>query len=146
MLAAEQHVGLPPRNRVRRFLRSFRVGGAARRQAPSLLDDPHLHVVNRSRGPWRPFPLIASSSSFAATVAPSVRIMPVMAVARGELVRVFPTRGKRQPWPKPRQGGGGPLLYSNYRTQIWKPFLERLGIAGEHMIMSGTAPHRFSWL
>jgi integrase len=46
----------------------------------------------------------------------------------GELVRVFPTRGKRQPWPKPRQGGGGPLLYSNYRVQIWKPFLERLGL------------------
>jgi integrase len=46
----------------------------------------------------------------------------------GELFRVFPTRGKRQPWPKPRSGGGGPLLYSNYRVQIWKPFLERLGL------------------
>jgi integrase len=46
----------------------------------------------------------------------------------GELVRVFPTRGKRQPWPKPRLGGGGPLLYSNYRMQIWKPFLKRLGL------------------
>ena len=41
---------------------------------------------------------------------------------------MFPTRGKRQPWPKPRQGGGGPLLYSNYRTQIWKPFLAKLGL------------------
>ena len=46
----------------------------------------------------------------------------------GELVRVFPTRGKRQPWPLPRLGGGGALLYSNYRVQIWKPFLERLGL------------------
>jgi len=46
----------------------------------------------------------------------------------GELVRVFPTRGKRQPWPLPRSGGGGPLLYSNYRMQIWKPFLARLGL------------------
>jgi integrase len=46
----------------------------------------------------------------------------------GELVRVFPTRGKRQPWPKPRTGGGGPLLYSNYRVQIWKPFLAALGL------------------
>jgi integrase len=44
----------------------------------------------------------------------------------GELHRVFPTRGKRQPWPLPRQGGGGPLLYSNYRVQIWRPFLRHL--------------------
>jgi hypothetical protein len=127
LLAAEQHVGLPPRNRVRRFLRSFRVGGAARRQAPSLARrSPPARCESVTRT-WRPFPLIASSSSFAATVAPSVRIMPVMAVARAALLRVFPSRGKRQPRPKPREGGGGPLLYSNYRTQIWKPFLERLG-------------------
>jgi integrase len=46
----------------------------------------------------------------------------------GELVRVFPTRGKRQPWPLPRRGGGGALLYSNYRVQIWKPFLAKLGL------------------
>jgi integrase len=48
----------------------------------------------------------------------------------GELVRVFPTRGKRLPWPKGREGVGAPLLYSNYRAQIWKPFLVRLGIKG----------------
>jgi integrase len=48
----------------------------------------------------------------------------------GELFRVFPTRGKRQPWPKPRRGGGGPLLYSNFRMHIWKPFLAKLGIEG----------------
>ena len=46
----------------------------------------------------------------------------------GELVRVFPTPGRRQPWPKPRRGGGGPLLYSNYRVQYWRPFLEKLGL------------------
>jgi integrase len=46
----------------------------------------------------------------------------------GELFRMFPTRGKRQPWPKPRLGVGGPLLYSNYRMQIWKPFLAKLGL------------------
>jgi integrase len=46
----------------------------------------------------------------------------------GELFRVFPTKGKRLPWPRGRQGGGGPLLYSNYRVQVWKPFLERLGL------------------
>jgi hypothetical protein len=42
------------------------------------------------------------------------------------LINLNLSRGKRQPWPKPRQGGGGALLYSNYRVQIWKPFLERL--------------------
>jgi hypothetical protein len=36
----------------------------------------------------------------------------------GEFVRAFPTRGKRQPWPKPRQDDGGPLLYSNYRVHL----------------------------
>jgi integrase len=45
----------------------------------------------------------------------------------GELVRVFPTRGKRQPWPKPRMGGKA-LLYSNYRTQVWRPFFAKLGL------------------
>jgi integrase len=43
-----------------------------------------------------------------------------------EVFRVSLARRKRQPWPKPGKGGGGPLLYSNYRTQIWKPFLRRL--------------------
>jgi integrase len=46
----------------------------------------------------------------------------------GKLFRVFPTRGKRQPWPKSRLGGGGALLYSNFRTAVWKPFLERHGL------------------
>jgi integrase len=46
----------------------------------------------------------------------------------GELMRVFPTKGKRQPWPKGRLGGGGPLLYSNFRVQVWRPFLKRLGL------------------
>jgi integrase len=46
----------------------------------------------------------------------------------GQLVRVFPTRGKRQPWPLPRLGGGGPLLYSNFRVQVWRPLLKRLGL------------------
>lgn len=48
----------------------------------------------------------------------------------GRLVRVFPTWGKRQAWPKPKQGGGGPLLYSNYRVQVWLPFMTRFGIEG----------------
>ncbi len=46
----------------------------------------------------------------------------------GELLRVFPTPGKRQPWPLPRKGGGGALLYSNFRVQYWLPFLRKLGL------------------
>jgi integrase len=42
--------------------------------------------------------------------------------------RVSPWRAAGQPWPKPRKGAGGPLLYSNYRAQVWKPILERLGL------------------
>ena len=63
-----------------------------------------------------------------------MRTIPMGATLRAmlldwrELVRVFPTRGKRQPWPKPRTGGGGPLLYSNYRTAVWRPFLAKLGL------------------
>ena len=58
----------------------------------------------------------------------------------GELVRVFPTRGKRQPWPKPRKGGGGPLLYSNYRAQYWRPFLRKLGLPA---VTPHSARHSF---
>lgn len=36
-----------------------------------------------------------------------------------ELHRVFPGRGRLQPWPKPRLGGGGPLLYQNFRKRYW---------------------------
>ena len=43
-----------------------------------------------------------------------------------EVFRVSPCCAASQPWPRPRKGGGGPLLYSNYRTRNWKPFLRRL--------------------
>jgi integrase len=46
----------------------------------------------------------------------------------GELHRVFPGLGPRQAWPKPRIGGGGPLLYANFRTRMWAPALKRLGL------------------
>lgn len=46
----------------------------------------------------------------------------------GKLHRVFPGLGQRQKWPQPRVGGGGPLLYSNFRTRIWKPALKRLDL------------------
>jgi integrase len=46
----------------------------------------------------------------------------------GEPHRVFPGLGQRQPWPLPRAGGGGALLYANYRARIWKPLLKRAGV------------------
>jgi integrase len=46
----------------------------------------------------------------------------------GELYRVFPSLGQRQAWPKGRVGGGGTLLYSNFRTRFWMPAFKRLGL------------------
>jgi integrase len=46
----------------------------------------------------------------------------------GELHRVFPGLGHRQAWPRPRIGGGGPLLYWNFRTRFWVPALRSLGL------------------
>jgi integrase len=36
-----------------------------------------------------------------------------------ELHRVFPGPGRLQEWPKHRIGGGGPLLYQNFRRRYW---------------------------
>lgn len=46
----------------------------------------------------------------------------------GVLDRVFPSIGKRRAWPQPREGGGGELLYNNFRARIWTPFLKKLGL------------------
>ena len=46
----------------------------------------------------------------------------------GEPARVFPGLGTRQTWPLPRTGGGGPLLYSNFRSRIWAPMLKRAAL------------------
>jgi integrase len=46
----------------------------------------------------------------------------------GELHRVFPGPGRLQPWPAPRIGGGGALLYWNFRRRFWVPALRRLGL------------------
>lgn len=46
----------------------------------------------------------------------------------GEPHRVFPGIGKRQAWPLPRIGGGGILLYANFRTRMWAPLLRRAGV------------------
>ena len=45
-----------------------------------------------------------------------------------ELHRVFPGPGRLQEWPKPRIGGGGPLLYQNFRKRYWEPVFKRLGL------------------
>jgi integrase len=46
----------------------------------------------------------------------------------GDLHRVFPGPGRLQEWPKPRIGGGGPLLYQNFRKRYWEPPFKRLGL------------------
>ena len=45
-----------------------------------------------------------------------------------ELHRVFPGPGRLQEWPLPRLGGGGPLLYQNFRKRYWAPAFKGLGI------------------
>jgi len=45
-----------------------------------------------------------------------------------ELHLVFPGPGRLQQWPGPRTGGGGPLLYQNFRKRYWVPFFEELGL------------------
>ena len=44
----------------------------------------------------------------------------------GELHRVFPGLGSPQKWPLPRIGGGGPLLYWNFRRRFWASTLKKL--------------------
>ncbi|MDX0769586.1 tyrosine-type recombinase/integrase [Sinorhizobium medicae] len=43
-----------------------------------------------------------------------------------ELHRVFPGPGRLQEWPKLRIGGGGPLLYQNFRKRYWAPVFKSL--------------------
>lgn len=45
-----------------------------------------------------------------------------------ELHRVFPGPGRFQKWPLPRVGGGGPLLYQNFRRRYWEPVFAKLGL------------------
>ncbi len=45
-----------------------------------------------------------------------------------ELHRVFPGPGRLQPWPQLRIGGGGALLYQNFRKRYWQPAFKRLGL------------------
>lgn len=57
-----------------------------------------------------------------------------------ELHRVFPGPGRLQEWPKPRIGGGGPLLYQNYRARWWAPAFKRLGLS---YVTPHSARHSF---
>jgi integrase len=52
----------------------------------------------------------------------------------GELHRVFPGLGNPQPWPLPRVGGGGPLLYWNFRRRFWAAKLK-------HLDLPAVTPH-----
>lgn len=45
-----------------------------------------------------------------------------------ELHRVFPGPGRLQEWPKLRIGGGGPLVYQNFRKRYWVPAFKALGL------------------
>lgn len=46
-----------------------------------------------------------------------------------ELHRVFPGPGRLRPWPSQgRRGGGGALLYQNFRRRFWEPAFETLGL------------------
>ena len=58
----------------------------------------------------------------------------------GELYRIFPSLGAPQQWPLPRVGGGGPLLYGNYRKRYWTKCLKAAGVkhVGHH-----SARHSF---
>jgi len=46
----------------------------------------------------------------------------------GDMYRVFSGPGVPQQWPLPRLGGGGPLLYSNFRRRYWVPGLKAAGV------------------
>ena len=46
----------------------------------------------------------------------------------GMLERVFPAQGVARAWPLPRAGGGGPLIYGNFRKRFWTTTLKRLGL------------------
>jgi integrase len=58
----------------------------------------------------------------------------------GKLYRVFPALGAPQAWPLPRIGGGGPLIYNNFRARIWAPALRRLGLPA---VTPHSARHAF---
>jgi integrase len=94
-----------------------------------------------------------SLSEFTKTAA-GVRSIPISPLLRemllawrvrcprkdGQLERVFPAPGVARAWPLPRQGGGGPLVYGNFRKRYWAPMLKRLGLPA---VTPHSARHSF---
>ena len=58
----------------------------------------------------------------------------------GKLERVFPALGVARAWPLPRAGGGGPLIYGNFRKRFWATTLKRLGLPA---VTPHSARHSF---
>lgn len=58
----------------------------------------------------------------------------------GALYRVFPGPGVPQQWPLPRQGGGGPVLYSNFLKRYWRPAFKAAGV---RYVTHHSARHSF---
>jgi len=58
----------------------------------------------------------------------------------GVLERVFPAPGVARAWPLPREGGGGPLIYGNFRRRYWAATLKRLGLPA---VTPHSARHSF---
>jgi integrase len=58
----------------------------------------------------------------------------------GELERVFPAQGVARAWLLPRAGGGGPLIYGNFRKRFWTATLKRLGLPA---VTPHSARHSF---
>jgi integrase len=94
-----------------------------------------------------------SVSEFTKTAA-SVRLIPMSPLLRelmlawrvrcprndGKLERVFPAPGVARAWPLPRAGGGGPLIYGNFRKRFWSTTLKRLGLPA---VTPHSARHSF---
>ena len=94
-----------------------------------------------------------SLSEFAKTAA-GVRSIPMSPLLREMLLawrvrcprkdvkleRVFPAPGVARAWPLPRLGGGGPLIYGNFRKRYWVPTLKRLGLPA---VTPHSARHSF---
>jgi integrase len=58
----------------------------------------------------------------------------------GQLYRVFAGPGREQPWPLPRKGAGGPILYSNFLHRYWQPAFARAGV---RYVTHHSARHSF---